>query len=150
MNRTLAAAMAMFSMAGGSPALAGTDVSGAERLRQLNIMLEVGAQRCQGGPQDYTRDYRRFAAAHRRDLRQADAELRGNLTLRYGKAGADHELEREGTAIANGYGIGHPWLDCGQLGLVARNLTQVLGRPTLEEAADQLIGSPTTRFAVAR
>lgn len=150
MKRTLATALAIGSMASAMAAPAHADVGGAERLRRLGIMLEVGAQRCSGSAQDYTRDYRRFAAAHRRELKQADAELRQDLTRSFGKARAGRELERRGTAIANGYGQGHPWLDCGQLGLVARNLTQVLGRPTLEEAADQLIRVPAARMAAAR
>lgn len=150
MKRDLAALLAIAVVASAAPAVAHADVGGADRLRRLNIMLEVGAQRCSGGAHDYTEDYRRFAATHRRELKQADAELRQELNHRYGKVRADRELERGGTAIANGYGQGHPWLDCGQLGLVARNLTQVLGRPTLEEAADQLIRSPGKRMAVAR
>ena len=146
MGITLAAMVAL----GASPAAA-TEPGGAEQLRRLDIMLEVGAQRCAGGPQDYARDYRRFAAAHRRELKQAQAELRRDLAVRHGSRGAGQALERQGTAIANSYGQGHPWLDCAQLGLVARNLAQVLGRATLEEAADQLTGpSAGARMASAR
>ena len=133
--------------ASAAPALA-ADVSGAERLRRLDIMLEVGAQRCEGGAQDYEQDYRRFAAEHRRELKQAEGELRQNLVASYGKRAA-REMERQGTAIANFYGQGHPWLDCAQLGMVARNLAQVVGRPTLEEAADQLIRPPAAAARMA-
>lgn len=150
MKRTIATALAIISVMSGVSAAARPDDGGAERLRRLDIMLEVGAQRCSGGADDYSADYRRFAAAHRRELDRAEAELRRTLAARYGRDRAGQELERQGTAMANAYGQGHPWLDCRQLGLAARNLTQVLGRQTLEEAADQLIGSPPLRMAAAR
>ena len=52
--------------------------------------------------------------------------------------------------MANDYGAGHPWLDCHELKQVARNLAEIDGRATLEEAADQLLartGSPQIALA---
>jgi hypothetical protein len=55
------------------------------------------------------------------------------------------------TSMANSYGQGHPWLNCGQLKQVAKNLAKVDGRATLEEAADQLLArSGSTQLAYAK
>jgi hypothetical protein len=53
--------------------------------------------------------------------------------------------------MANEYGQGHPWLSCGQLKQITRNLAQVKGTAPLIEAADQLLarnGNP--QIALAR
>ena len=61
------------------------------------------------------------------------------------------QLARLSTTMANQYGQGHPWLTCGELKTVARSLSQVRGRATLEEAADQLLsGERSAYWASAR
>lgn len=105
-------------------------MSGAEKLRRLDIMLMVTALRCRKTSSDFTSDYRRFAVRQMVSLNQAAAELRG---------GNQAAFDRMSTRMANNYGAGHPWLGCAQLRQVARNLAEVSGRATLEEAAGQLL-----------
>jgi hypothetical protein len=110
----------------------------AEKLHRLDIMLMVTSLRCRKTSNDFTADYRRFSARQLTSLNEAAAKLRGRLG---GKAAFD----RVSTGMANSYGNGHPWLNCGQLKQVTRNLAQVQGKATLAEAADQLLarkGSP--------
>jgi hypothetical protein len=126
-------------------------MGGAEKLQRLNIMLMVTALRCRLGGDDFTSDYRRFTAQQAAALDQAGAQVRGQLVARYGARAGQAAFERLSTSMANSYGQGHPWLNCGQLKQVAKNLANVDGRPTLEEAADQLLsrrGSP--QMALAR
>jgi hypothetical protein len=139
------------SMAIATPAQAAGSMSGAEKLRRLDIMLMVTGLRCRSTADNFTADYGRFTTSQLGDLNAAAAELKSDLARTYGAAGAQRALDRLSTTMANGYGQGHPWLGCGDLKLVAQNLATVHGRATLEEAADQLLAdySPP-RFAWAR
>jgi hypothetical protein len=113
-------------------------MSSAEKLYRLDIMLMVTSLRCRKTSNDFTADYQRFNARQLAALNEAATKLRGRLG---GKAAFD----RVSTGMANSYGNGHPWLNCGQLKQVTRNLAQVQGKATLAEAADQLLarkGSP--------
>jgi hypothetical protein len=133
-----------------SPAHAGT-MSGAEKLRRLDIMLMVTGLRCRATPDNFTADYGRFTSSHLGELNDANAELKAGLARNYGPAGAQRALDRLSTVMANSYGQGHPWLSCADLKMVARNLAGVHGRATLEEAADQLLSaSSPPRFALLR
>lgn len=124
---------------------AAVPMDGAEKLQRLNIMLMVTALRCRRTSDDFTADYRRFTAEQTAELSEAGAQLRRQLVARHGARAGQAAFDRLSTSMANSYGLGHPWLNCGQLKQVARNLTKVQGRPTLVEAADQLLaryGSP--------
>lgn len=138
-------------IAAATPAHAAGPMSGAEKLRRLDIMLMVTGLRCRTTADNFQADYGRFTTNQLSDLNAANAELKGEMARRYGAAGAQRALDRLSTTMANGYGQGHPWLGCAELKTVARNLATVRGRATLEEAADQLLSdySPT-RFALAR
>jgi hypothetical protein len=132
-------------------ALRSAAMSGAEKLRRLDIMLMVTGLRCRATPDGFTADYGLFAASHLGELNAANAELKSALALRYGPARAQRELDRLSTVMANGYGQGHPWLSCAELKMVAHNLVAVRGRATLEEAADQLLAAAgPTQLALAR
>ena len=147
----VAPVLAAFSLVIAPPVQAAGGMSGAEKLRKLDIMLMVTALRCRNGRDDFMSDYGRFTSRQMSSLNQAGAELRGQLAARHGASGGKRAMDRLETVMANEYGRGHPWLDCGDLKQVARNLAEVRGRPTLEEAADQLLarnGSP--QIAVAR
>ncbi len=126
-------------------------MTGAEKLRRLDIMLMVTGLRCRTTADNFTADYGEFTTNHLAELNAANAELKSDMARRYGAAGAQRALDRLSTTMANGYGQGHPWLSCGDLRMVARSLASVRGRETLEEAADQLLSdySPT-RFAMAK
>ena len=147
----VATALAAASLGLAMPAHAGAPMSGAEKLRRLDIMLMVTGLRCRATRDDFISDYGRFTTRHLGMLNQANAELRQQLATRYGTGGAQPALDRLSTTMANDYRLGHPWLGCRELKMVARNLTNVQGRETLEEAADQLLvrkGSP--QFAHGR
>jgi hypothetical protein len=122
-----------------SPASAASGMSGAEKLRRLDIMLMVTALRCRSTPDNFTADYSAFTSSHMHELNQSNAQLRSELSARRGAGGADRALDRLSTTMANRYGQGHPRLDCAQLKMATRNLAQVRGRAALEEAADQLL-----------
>jgi hypothetical protein len=122
-----------------TPARAAEPMSGAEKLRRLDIMLMVTGLRCRTTTDNFTADYGQFTTNQLRDLNAANAELKADLARRFGAAGAQRALDRLSTTMANGYGRGHPWLSCGDLKMVAHNLASVRGRATLEEAADQLL-----------
>ena len=139
-------------LAAATPAQAAGYMSGAEKLRRLDIMLMVTGLRCRSTAENFTADYGQFTTNQLRDLNAANAELKSEMARRYGAAGAQRALDRLSTTMANGYGQGHPWLGCGELRQVTRSLAAVRGRATLEEAADQLLSdySPITRMAWAR
>ena len=121
------------------PAAAAVSADQASKLRQLDIMLMVTGERCRTTRDDFISDYGRFSSRHLGTLNQANAQLWQQLAVRHGSGGAQRALDRLSTTMANDYRLGHPWLGCRELKMVARNLANVEGRATLEEAADQLI-----------
>jgi hypothetical protein len=124
---------------------------GAEKLRRLDIMLMVTGLRCRTSADNFVADYGSFTENHLSELNAANAELKAQFIRSHGVAGAQRALDRLSTVMANGYGQGHPWLSCGDLKVVARNLAQARGRATLEEAADQLLAdNSVTRLAWAQ
>ena len=138
------------SLAATTPAQANGSMSGAEKLRRLDIMLMVTGLRCRKTSDNFNAEYGKFTTSHMAELNAANAELRGNMARRYGPAAANRQLDRLSTTMANAYGNGHPWLSCAELKEVASNLAKVRGRDTLVEAADQLLedqGSPQMAFA---
>jgi len=147
----MAAALLATGLAMGYPANASAGMGGAEKLYQLNAMLSAMEQRCRSTPDNFTAEYASFTDSHVAELNQADAEFRARLTARYGGAGVKRVVDGLNRSMANGYAKGHPWLDCAQLKMATRNLIGVIGRDTLEEAADQLIGNHRpSRFAEAQ
>jgi hypothetical protein len=142
----LAALPAMFSAL---PAAAQAATSEAEQLRQLDIMLMVTALRCRTDADDFQADYNRFSARHLATMNAAARELRAN----YGTGQqAVRRLDRLSTTIANRFGQGHPWLECGQLRAVTRDLADSTGRQVLLSAARDLLadGAPRRDTLVAR
>lgn len=148
-GRGLAASLASASLLFAVPAQAG-DWSQAEKLRRLDIMLMVTGLRCRTTADNFQADYGRFTTNHIAELNAASAALKTELAKRYGAAGANRALDRLSVQMANQYGQGHPWLDCGQLRQVARNLAAARGSAPLLAAADQLLserGSPQVALA---
>ncbi len=99
-----------------SPAQATEHFNEATALRSLDIMLMVTSLRCRTGPHDFRSDYNRFTSRHLSSLNAANATLRRGL--------GDVSLDRMSVRLANGYGDGHPWLDCAELKQVARELSR--------------------------
>ncbi len=144
-----AASLAAMSMLLAVPASAGA-MSQAEKLRRLDIMLMVTGLRCRTGADNFQADYGRFTTNHIRELNAASNTLKADMARRHGAGGANRALDRFSTTMANAYGNGHPWLSCGQLKQVTRNLATAKGPAPLVEAADQLLaesGSPQVAWA---
>lgn len=138
------------ALAPAQPAQAAGSGGDAEKLLRLDIMLMVTGLRCRKTGDNFWLDYGRFTTKHMGSLNGANSYLRSDLSRRIGRKAAKRALDRMSVTMANQYGRGHPWLDCGQLKMVASNLSRVDGRATLVEAADQLLLSrPIERFALA-
>ncbi len=133
-----AAALAAFSMLATVPTAAQA-MTGAEKLRRLDIMLMVTGLRCRTGADNFQADYARFTGAHLPALNAASDSLKREMAARHGPAAAVRALDRLSVTMANAYGQGHPWLNCHELKMVARNLADVRGNEALESAADQLL-----------
>jgi hypothetical protein len=145
----VAASLAAVAMLAGVPASANT-LDQAEKLRKLDIMLMVTGLRCRTTADNFQADYGRFTTRHIAALNSASATMKAQLAKRYGPAGANRALDKVSVTMANQYGQGHPWLTCGQLKQVARNLATAQGREPLLAAADQLLaekGSPQIAWA---
>lgn len=150
MARKMAAGLAAASMLISVPAQAGS-WSQAEKLRRLDIMLMVTGLRCRTTADNFQADYGRFTTAHLPALNAASRSLKTELSRRYGAAGVNRALDRLSVQMANEYGQGHPWLSCGQLKQVARNLATVKGSAPLLAAADELLGERgSAQVAMAR
>lgn len=134
------------------PVAAQVATSEAEQLRQLDIMLMVTALRCRNGSDDFQADYNRFAARHLATMNGASRELQAQYGRSQNATQARRRLDRLSTSIANRYGLGHPWLECGQLGQVTRDLADSTGRQVLLAAAEELLaeGAPRQETLVAR
>lgn len=144
-----AAGLAAWAMLASVPAMA-DPLDDAEKLRRLDIMLMVTGLRCRTTADNFQADYGRFSTAHFSTLNGAAATLRSNLSLRHGAVGANRALDKLSVTMANTYGQGHPWLDCGQLKQVTRDLAAAQGRAPLVEAANQLLSNQgTPQFAWA-
>ncbi|HKT85666.1 MAG TPA: S-adenosyl-L-homocysteine hydrolase [Novosphingobium sp.] len=120
------------------PAHAASADGSSEKLRRLDIMLMVTGLRCRKTPDNFTEDYGRFTSKHLSELNEASRDLKAELARRYGAVGAARALDQMSVVMANEYGGGHPWLSCGELRQVTRNLAVAQGREPLVEAADQL------------
>jgi hypothetical protein len=146
----VAAVLAAISMLAGMPGAAQA-MSGAEKLRRLDIMLMVTGLRCRTGADNFQADYARFTGRHLQALNAASDSMKRELAARHGPAGAVRALDRLSVVMANTYGQGHPWLSCRELKMVARNLAEVRGTDALEAAADQLLANRgSAQMAVLR
>ncbi len=136
----LAAAALGLMDSGLSPAAAqDAGMSGAEKLRRLDIMLMVTGLRCRTGADNFTEEYGAFTTAHLPALNGASAEMQKGLIAKNGPFGTVRALDRISVTMANKYGQGHPWLSCAQLKSAARVLSTMDGSAQLEMVADQLL-----------
>jgi hypothetical protein len=145
----VAAALAATSLLASVPANAG-DMSKAEKLRRLDIMLMVTGLRCRTTGDNFQADYQRFTTKHIAELNQSARALKAEIAAREG-GNSDRALDRLSVTMANGYGQGHPWLNCSELKMVAQGLADAEGEAPLVAAAEQLLDSGgATQFAYAR
>lgn len=144
-----AACVAAAGMALSVPAAAG-GVGQAEKIRRLDIMLMVTGLRCRTTKDNFQREYGRFTTNHIGELNAAARELRENYAERFGAGKADRALDKLSVQMANQYGQGHPWLNCGQLKQVAGTLADMRGLSPLVEAADDLLDGGEHQMAWLR
>ncbi|MDB5723649.1 MAG: S-adenosyl-L-homocysteine hydrolase [Novosphingobium sp.] len=145
----VAAALAATSLLASVPASA-SDMSKAEKLRRLDIMLMVTGLRCRTTADNFQADYQRFTTNHITELNQSARALKAELAAR-SAGNADRALDQLSVSMANSYGQGHPWLNCSELKMVAGGLADAPGEEPLVAAAEQLIdGGGATQFAYAR
>ena len=144
-----AACVAAAGMLLSFPAAAG-GVGQAEKIRRLDIMLMVTGLRCRTTKDNFQHEYGRFTTNHIGELNAAAHELRENYSDRSGPAKADRALDKLSVQMANQYGQGHPWLNCGQLKQVASTLADMRGLSPLVEAADDLLDSGAHQMAWLR
>lgn len=145
----VAAGLAALGMLVSFPAAAGGS-SSAEKLRKLDIMLMVTGLRCRKTADNFQPEYGRFTTNHFAALNGAAQTLKADYARRYGPAGANRALDRLSVQMANQYGQGHPWLNCGQLKQVTGTLAQMRGVEPLYEAADDLLQDGSRQLAWVR
>lgn len=122
----------------------------AEALRKLDIMLMVTSLRCRKGADNFQADYQRFSSSHIVTLNAAAKTLHAQHVKRSGAAGAKKALDKISVGMANDYGNGHPWLGCGELKQVARDLAAAKHPSHLANAANELLSSkPRGQWAMA-
>lgn len=121
----------------------------AEAVRKLDIMLMVTALRCRRTADNFQPDYQRFSSNHLPALNAASRTLQANLVKKSGAQGAKRALDKISVGMANEYGNGHPWLGCGELKQIAKNLASDKDSAKLAATADDLLSNrPRGQFAM--
>lgn len=142
-----AALAAVATLVTSGPANAGPSQD-AEAVRKLDIMLMVTSLRCRRTADNFQADYQRFSANNLTALNAASRTLQADL-LRKGNTGK-RALDKISVSMANEYGNGHPWLGCGELKQITRDLSSGKNATQLAAAADDLLSSrPRGQWAMA-
>jgi hypothetical protein len=132
------------------PAFAGS-AHEASQLRRLDIMLMVSSLRCRFGADNFQPDYARFSANQNPVMQDAFRTLQGDYVARMGAARAKKALDTVSVGMANQYGQGHPWLGCGELKAMTRELAATHDREHLVRVADDVLSErPPAQFALRR
>ena len=144
-----AACVAAAGMVLSFPAAAGGSGQ-AEKIRRLDIMLMVTGLRCRTTRDNFQHEYGQFTTNHIGELNDAAHQLKAQYAVQYGPGKADRALDKLSVQMANQYGNGHPWLNCGQLKQVASTLAEMRGLQPLVEAANDLLDDGAHRMAWLR
>ena len=144
-----AACVAAAGMVLSFPAAAG-GIGQAEKIRRLDIMLMVTGLRCRTTRDNFQREYGQFTTNHIGELNDAAHQLKAQYAVQYGPGKADRALDKLSVQMANQYGNGHPWLNCGQLKQVATTLADMRGLQPLVEAANDLLDNGAHQMAWLR
>ena len=144
-----AACVAAAGMVLSFPAAAG-GTGQAEKIRRLDIMLMVTGLRCRTTRDNFQHEYGRFTTNHIDELNGAARELKADYAAKLGPAKAERALDKLSVQMANQYGQGHPWLNCGQLKQVASTLADMRGLQPLVEAANDLLDDGAHQMAWLR
>ena len=150
-HKVAAVLAAVSSFALGVPSQAQTPAGEAASLRKLDIMLMVSSLRCRFGADNFQADYARFSTNQYPTMQGAYNTLNADYSARMGAAGAKKALDTISVGMANQYGQGHPWLGCGELKTMTRNLAGVADRGRLLAVADEVLrDSPPVQLASRR
>lgn len=142
----LAAVVALSVLSTPTAVQAGTS-NDAEAVRKLDIMLMVTSLRCRRTADNFQADYQRFSSNNLTALNAASRQLQADLVKR-GNMGK-RALDQISVSMANAYGNGHPWLGCGELKQIARELSADKSSVQLAAAANDLLSSgPRGQFAM--
>ena len=144
-----AACVAAAGMVLSFPAAAG-GIGQAEKIRRLDIMLMVTGLRCRTTKDNFQHEYGQFTTNHIGELNDAAHQLKAQYAVQYGPGKADRALDKLSVQMANQYGNGHPWLNCGQLKQVATTLADMRGLQPLVEAANDLLDNGAHQMAWLR
>ena len=125
-----------------SPMIA-QQLSSAQAIRSLNIMLMVTSLRCRTGAHDFRSEYDMFSRTHQRSIEEASDQLTNDLVAAYGEDGSHRELDRMGVSIANSYGDGHPTMGCSDLKEATLELAMSQDRSALTSMAGWLLEGKT-------
>ncbi len=117
----------------------GSEMTSAEKLRRLDIMLMVTSLRCRMSEHDFQAEYRVFSTRHLNVMNEAARELRAHYQNNRGASAGRRALDGISTGMANEYGQGHPWLECHELREIALELSQINDRVVLLAAADEYL-----------
>ena len=96
----------------------------AAKVANLNMMMMVTALRCRKGPDDFLADYNRFVKNNNPVIGSQNAAVRSHFARIGGAKSADAAMDKFIIAIANSYGGGHDRLGCGELKMVAQELSR--------------------------
>lgn len=142
-----AASLAALAIFASSVPVQASPAGDAEAVRKLDIMLMVTSLRCRRTADNFQADYQRFSSNNLATLNAASRALQANL-LKQGNTGK-RALDKISVSMANEYGNGHPWLGCGELKQIARELSAGKNSAQLAVAADDLLSSrPRGQFAM--
>ncbi len=144
----IAAATSML-VAAPQAAVAGTP-SEATKLRRLDIMLMVSSLRCRFGADNFQSEYASFSKAQYPVMQDAFRTMQADYNARMGPARAKKALDSVSVGMANQYGQGHPWLGCGELKSVTRELAGTRDRGKLIAAADEMLADRPPQIASRR
>jgi hypothetical protein len=96
----------------------------AAKVANLNMMMMVSALRCRKGPDDFLADYNRFVKNNNPVIGSQNAAVRSHFVRIGGAKSADAAMDKFIIGIANSYGGGHDRLGCGELKIVAQELSR--------------------------
>ena len=143
-----AASLAAFAVLASPTSVQAGVSDDAEAVRKLDIMLMVTSLRCRKTADNFQTDYQRFSSNNLTTLNAASKTLQADL-VKKGNTGK-RALDKISVSMANEYGNGHPWLGCGELKQITRDLSSNKNSVQLATAANDLLSSrPRGQWAMA-
>lgn len=146
--KTFLAALAATATLVCTPAASANEIESAKQIRKLDMMLMATSLRCRFGADNFQSHYNQLRQSHQQNFKLAAERVLGDMTRKMGRKRAINAYDRMSTAMANEYGLGHPWLDCAELKAHTIALTKARGMAALQQSATDLLASrPTSRVA---